>query len=880
MRWWQIRKRNADLERELRSDLETEEEEQRERGLPTEEAHYAALRAFGNPTLIRQQTRAVWSWNRFDDVLRDLRIGARSLCRSPGFTAIAVLVMALCIGATTSLFTVVRSVLLRPLPFRDPSRLVMIYEHFRDAAANVGGFNYNPVAPADFFDWRTQTHGFEDMAAIRPWQFNLTGEGGELPEIVQASGGSWNLFPMLGVPAAIGRTFTQSEDRPDGYSAMITWSLFERRFGGDASIIGTQIHLDGKPYTVVGVLPKWFTYPDAKVQVWVPYRTDTSPQMPEILKHHDYHFNDVIARLRPDVSLKSALSQVEAVQYRDHLEHLNAPVAEDVATRTLADALAKNVKEPLMILLCAAACMLLIGCLNIANLLVARSAARQKEIAIRSALGAQRSALIRAQMAESLLVSLAGGVAGVLLSLAATRWLVSTWQDLPTAQGIHADGAVLAFACALVVGAALLAGLLPAISSTGKSAVAALQTSSRNMAGSRARTTLRKTLLTFEIATTVVLLVGAGLLLKSFWKLWTTDVGCATDNVLTMDYTLPDQKYNTPEKRNAFNEALMDRVSALPGVRAVALGSAVPGSGWGGDDVFTIPERPAISPGAAQPDAMIRVASPQYFTALEIPLLSGRFFTRDDRAGQPKTALISRQLARQYFPGENPIGKHLHVPAHDTADYQIVGVVGDTLYRVGQPGKPTMYFPVLNADNDVHGLTLVVRTASDPLAYSVPVQKQFAAIDPELPVSDVYTMKQIIQRSLGNASLSASLVLAFALLSLVLASVGLYGVLAYLTTQRNSEIGIRLALGARREQVVRLIVGEGMRPAIYGLALGFAASAGAVRLIETMLYGTRPLDPAIFAAVAATLLGVAALACLFPAWRASRLDPMQALRIE
>lgn len=876
MRWWQRRKRDADLERELRADLELEEEEQRERGIPAREAQYAARRAFGNTALIREHTREVWSWNTLETLFRDLRIGVRTLLRSPGFTCIAVLVIALCIGATVSLFTVVRSILLRPLPFRDPSQLVMIFEHFRDRNMNAQGFNYNPVAPADFYDWRAQTHGFEDIAAWRYWQFNLTGEQGELPEIVQARGGSWNLFPMLGVQAAIGRTFTESEDHADGDSAMITWSLFERRFGGDASIVGRQIHLDGKLYTVVGVLPKWFTYPDAKVQVWVPFKTALPP---EILKHHDFHFSSVVARLRPGVSLKSALSQVEAVQYREHMQNLNAPVAPDVATKTLVEALAKDVKEPLMILLCAAGCMLLIGCLNIANLMVARSAARQREIAIRSALGAQRTALIRAQMAESLLVALAGGAAGVLLSLAATRWLVRTWRDLPTAQTIHADGAVLAFACALVVAAALLAGLLPAISSTGKGLLGVLQTSSRNMAGSRSRTGLRKTLLTVEIAATVVLLIGAGLLLKCFWRLWTTDVGCTTDNVLTMSYSLPEKKYDSPEKANAFNEALVDTVRAIPGVRAAALGYVVPGGGYGGDDVFTIPEHPAIAPGAALPDAMIRSASPAYFSALQIPLLSGRFFTRDDRAGRPKTVIISRQMAQQYFPGEDPIGKHLHVPAQDNADFQIVGVVGDTLYQVGQPGKPTMYFPVLNVIKE-RGFTLVVRAASDPLALSIPVQKKIARLDPELPVSDVFTMKQIIERSLGNASLSASLVLAFALLSLVLAWVGLYGVLSYLTTQRNGEIGIRLALGARREQVIRLMLGDGMQPAIYGLVLGLVASLGAVRLIESMLYGMKPLDPGIFAAAAATLLMVAALACLVPAWRASRVDPMQAVRIE
>jgi predicted permease len=878
MTWWPIRKRDADVERELQADLELEEAEQREQGVPLEEARYAALRSFGNPSLISEQTRAVWSWDWLESLLRDLRISVRTLFRSPGFSVLAVLVMALCIGAATSLFTVMRSVLLRPLPFRDPDRLVMIYEHFRDPGNNAQGFNYNPVAPADYLDWRAQTHGFEDMAAWYYWPPNLTGEHGELPEMVQAGGGSWNLFPLLGVNAAIGRTFTESEDRPGENAVLLTWSLFQRRFGGDSSIVGRQIHLNGQPYTVVGVLPKWFTYPDAEVQLWVPYARIGS----EVLTHHEYHFSRVVARLRPDVSLASALSQVEAVQYQLHLRNLHAPVAEDVAPRTLIEDLAQDVKKPLIILLCAVGCMLLIGCLNVANLMVARSAARQKEIAICSALGARRITLIRIQLIESLLISIAGGIAGVVLSLAATNWLVGRWKDLPTVQNVHPDGVVLAVACALIFGAALLAGLLPAISSTSKRAIAALEISSRAAPGSQAgtvlRKTLRKTLLTVEIAATVVLLVAAGLLLKSFWRLRTTDLGSVTANVLTMRYSLPGKKYDSPAKVNAFNETLLERVRAMPGVRAAALGSTVPGAGYGADDLFTIPEHPRIAPGAPQPEALFRTADPAYFSALQIPLLSGRFFTSADRNGRPKTVIISDQLMRQYFPGENPLGQHIH-SMRGNADYEIVGVVADTRYLVGQPDKVTLYFPVLSGENTT-GLVLAVRTAADPLSISIPVQKLIAEFDPQLPVSYVLTMQQIIEQSLGNATLSAGLVLGFAVMSLILASVGLYGVLSYLTIQRTGEIGVRMALGAQRGEVVCLMLGDGLRPAFYGLVLGLAASVGAVRLMQSMLYGTKPLDPAIFAAVAATLLATAVLACLVPAWSASRIDPMQALRTE
>src|SRR6266478_1740270 len=363
--------------------------------------------------------------------------------------------------------------------------------------------------------------------------------------------------------------------------------------------------------------------------------------------------------------------------------------------------------------------------------------------------------LIREQLVESLLVSLAGGITGVLLSLAATKWLVTTWTDLPSARSVHADGVVLAFACALFISAALPAGLLAAISSTGKQGIVALQASSRGAAGSPARTALRKTLLTVEIATTVVLLMAAGLLLKNFWRLRTTDVGCATDNVLTMGYSLSAKKYDRPEKMNAFNETLLEQVRAMPGVRAAALGSIVPGAGAGGDDRFTIPEHPPIVPGTALPDALSRLADPGYFTTLQIPLLKGRIFTSGDRTGRPKTVIINRLLAQQYFPGEDPLGRHLHVAARGNSDCEIVGVVADTLYQVGQPGKATMYFPVLNGEI-YEGLTLVVRTAADSLVFSVPIQKKIMELDPELPVSDVLTMQQIIERSLGNASLTAS----------------------------------------------------------------------------------------------------------------------------
>jgi putative ABC transport system permease protein len=884
MSWFRFLHRkhsDAELQDEMEAFLAEETADNEARGMSPDEARRQARVKLGNPQKVRE---SLWVQNtpqRLAGIVRDVKYAFRTLSRTPGFSIIAIVVMALCIGAATSLFTIVRSVLLRPLPFHDPGQLMMLYEFHRGAEAGTQDSRYRPVAPGDFYDWREKTSGFEDMAIMRYAGYNLTGEHGELPELVRAATGSWNLFQLLGVQPALGRGFTQSEDQPGSTVVMLDWSVFERRFAGDARIVGRQIHLDGKPFTVVGVLPSWFTYPDAGIQLWVPYQADVSP---EFLRAHSHHQSKVIARLRPDVSLANALAQVGAVQYHLHLQYPHVPVYEDVAPRALNEDLAGNVQKPLRLMLWAVGCMLLIGCLNIANLLVARGAARQKEVAIRNALGAQRAVLIREQLMESMLICGVGGLGGILLSISATRFLARAWKDLPTAQGIHLDGAVIAFTCVLIFAATLVAGLLPALSTTGKKMMSALQTSARTGSSNVSRTALRKSLLTAEIGITVVLLVAAGLLLKSFLRLRSSDLGCLTQNVLTLQYDVPDKKYDTPEKVNAFNEALLERVRTIPGVRSVALGNSVPGAGYWGDFTFTVREHPPLAAGEDLPSGLARWADPGYFTALEIPLVSGRFFTSDERGSRSYTVIVSRQLAQQYFAEDNPIGKHLQVLAHPhpkapgESDYEIVGVVGDTAYHVGQEPKPTIYFPVFEGDQN--GLMLAVRTSSDPLQFSVRVQKQIASLDPELPVSDVLTMDQVIGSSLVNASLSATLVLAFAILSLLLASVGLYGVLSYLTTQRTTELGIRMALGAQRDQLLKLMLFDGLRPALFGLGLGLIGSVATTRIFQSMLFGTKPLDPMVLSGVITTLLAVAVLACLAPAWRASRLDPMQALRTD
>ena len=866
----------ARLNDELNFHLEQQVAENLAKSMTPEEARCAALRAFGNPTHLRDEARDTWNWNWLETLGRDLRYGARTLRRSPGFALVAIMVVALGIGATTSLFTMVRAVLLKPLPFRDAGKLVMVYQHFRETP---GDDPYNMVSPADYRDWRQRTHGFEDMAAWRQYGFILTGEHSEFPEVVEAAGGSANLFSVLEVPLALGRAFTPEEDQPEAdHVVLLTWSLFQRRFGGDPSVLGKQVRLDTNPYTIVGVLPHWFDYPNSHVQLWVPYGQTFTP---EVWAQHDNHQSHVIARLKPGVSAEVATREVSALQYQLHLANASKPVAEDALWRPMIDDVVRDVKTPLLVLLAAVGCMLLIACLNVSNLLVARGAARRKEVAVRGALGGSRRRLMVEQMTESLLICLIGGVLGVLLSFLVTHWLVGHWQDLPRADAIRMDGAVLAFSAGLVVLTALLSGLLPAISSTGPGVFAALQESQRSVGGSVTRARLRKTLLTAEVALTVILLVSAGLLFRSFVHLRTVDLGCVTDHVLTIKYGLPEKQYDTREKVIGFHEALLERIRHLPGVRAAALVSTVPGDGYEGDDVFTIPEHPSTT-FQLQNDGMYRTTDPGYFAAMQIPLLKGRVFSEQERLERDHYIVISELFADKFFPGEDPIGKTINVRwAHKLENYEIIGVVGNTLWDVTQPSKATMYFPILSGIPDrTSAATIVARTDGNPLALAMPMQQQVSALDPALPVYDVMTMQQIIGKSTASQSFSATLVLVFASVSLLLAAIGLYGVLSYLVTQRVTEIGIRIALGAQKSEVLRLVLLDGLRPVLIGLLIGLAGGLAVGSLIRSILYGTSPADPVVFAVMVGTLLVTATAACTLPAIRASRIEPMQALRTE
>jgi predicted permease len=870
VKWWQIRKKDADLDRELRSGLELEEEEQREGGISPADARYAALRAFGNPTLIREQTRTVWSWNWLESAARDLRLSLRTLGRTPGFTVIAILVMALGIGANVALFAVVRGVLLKPLPFHDPDRLVMLYEAgLHEDAASAS----NLVSGGMYAEWKKQNSSYSSLALAQGIRVGLSGSGGQLPEKLKSALFSWDVLRTLGVQPALGRDFMQADDSPAANgTVLLSWGLWKRRFGGDPAILNQTIELDAKPYIVIGVMPAWFDFPDPSTQLWTPVYHD-KPE--DTMTSFSDHMFRVLGRLKPGVSPAQGVADLSLISQRIHNAHRNDPfVLPSARSRPLLEHVVGEIKKPLYVLLEATCCLLLIGCLNVANLLVARAAAMRKELAIRTALGGGWQRLMRQQLMECLLLSAGGGVLGLLLAFAALQWLTRTRQDLNRVESIHIDAVVVAFTVGIILLCALFSGLIAASSSSGKRMLDALHEASRSVSGGSPRATLRKVLLMIEVGLTVILLIGAGLLLKSYERLRSVDMGCLTQDVIIMHLGLPDARYPTAAQRANFYDTLLERVRALPGVEAAGFVTAAPGQGYALDWPFSIVGHPPLPPGSGL-SALSLWADPKYFGAMGIPILRGSTFDSGKRLDAANETIISESFADQYFPGEDPLGKYLRVRGKSAV---IVGIVGDTRYAIGEKPRPIQYYP-LDAGVETVG-TLVIRSSHGLEQFALPVQRIVSGMDRDLPVSDVLTMNQLLGESTLDQSFNTTLLVAFAALSLVLAAVGLFGVMSYIVAQRTAEIGIRIALGAKRKHVLRKMLLDGMRPAVFGLVVGLAASLEVGRLMRDLLYEIKPLDPAVFVAVAAMLLAVAAIACIVPAWRASRLDPLQALRSE
>jgi len=797
-----------------------------------------------------------------ETLLRDIRYGVRSLLKRPGFTAIALVALALGIGANTAIFSLVNAVLLRPLPFAEPDRLVWVWGNIKN------GGNRASVSPADFLDYRQQNNTFEEFAASLPLRLNYT--GGDEPERLEASGVTGNFFQALGAKPAFGRTFLLENEKPgNDQVAVLSYSLWQKRFAGDPAIINKTITLDGKSFAVLGVMPPDFSMPRTS-DVWVPINFDIDPEM----KVRGAHFLRPIGRLKAGLTMAQAQADTDAIARRLEEQYPESNSGWNLRLVSLREQLVGNTRPTLFILFGAVGFVLLIACANVANLLLVRAAGRQKEIAVRTALGAGRWRIVRQMITESVLLSLVGGVLGTLLALWGVEVLVAlSAESLPSTAQVGIDATVLGFTLLVSVLTGVLFGLAPAVRTMKLNLSESLKEGGRSGSEGAHRNRTRSVLVVIESAVAVVLLIGAGLLVRSLWLLQDTSPGFDARNVLTMGVNLPRAKYDKPEKAASFFAELESRVAGLPGVEAVGVVSELPLSGQLNDMPYTVEGRPPVSIDQAFDDDFRRVNT-NYFKALGIPFLRGRNFTEQEvRQGAP-VVIISDLLARQVFPNEEPLGKRL-IMAFGSA-YEIIGIVGDIRHRALEAAPAAaMYMPAYPAS-----VNLVIRSNGDPVSLAAAVRKEVSQIDPNQPIANVRTMEQWLERAVAGPRYRTTLLGLFALVALALASTGIYGVMAYSVSQRTHEIGVRMALGARRMDVMRLVVRQGMTLVIVGVALGLAGAFALTRLMASLLFGVTAKDPFTFVVVAALLTLVAFVACYLPARRATKVDPLVALRYE
>jgi putative ABC transport system permease protein len=805
-------------------------------------------------------------------LLQDLRYAFRLLAKSPGFTAIAILTLALGIGANTAIFSVVNGVLLRPLAFRDPSRLVIV--------AEKSSFPTISTSYQNLVDWRDQSRSFESMEGTRATGLSLTGAGD--PELLTARMATAGLFPLLGVEAREGRTFLPEEDKAGSAPVvLLTYGLWQRRFGGSREIIGKPISLDSRPYTVVGVLPPGFQLLQP-ADVFVPF----VPWAATLPDDRNWHPGIIaIARLKPGVSREQARTEMVGITKRLELQYpiYNTGTSADVVG--LQDQLVQNVRPALILLLGAVSLVLLIACVNVANLLLARASSRGREVAIRTAMGAGRGRVVRQLLTESVLLSLGGGLLGILFAWASLGPLLKiSAGSVPQVVPIELDRSVLVFTFAVSLLTGLFFGLVPALRTAKLDLRETLNEGSRGSTSGPGHHRIRGVLVASEIALAVLLLVGSGLLLRSFSRLQDVPPGFQADHLLVADIPLSQTAYAKPEQRYQFFDRLVERAKALPGVRSAGAASFLPVSGGGSVIHFNITGHPPKTP-HDYVAAGYRTVTPNYLETLGVPLLRGRLLTPADNDKAPAVVVINASMAAKYFPNENPLGKRLQLgatPENDVPTMEIVGVIGDVRPGLGVDPQTEMYLPYRQADLilPVFQLSVVLRTAADPQLQTAALRSALAEIDPNQPLVKVRTMEDNMAATVAQPRFRTWLIGIFAAVALVLAGVGVYGVMSYTVTQRTNEIGIRVTLGAQSEDVFKAIVGEGLRLALTGVSIGIAAALALTRLLQSFLFGISAYDPITFLGVALLLTMVAAAASFFPARRATLVDPIVALRYE
>ncbi|HKG14241.1 MAG TPA: ABC transporter permease [Pyrinomonadaceae bacterium] len=807
-------------------------------------------------------------------LLQDLRYGARTLWSRPGFTLVAVLTLALGIGANAAIFSLVNAVLLKPLPFPDPERLVMIWED-----ASSIGFPQNTPAPANYIDWKAQTNSFEDMAALQSVSYNLTGAGE--PQKLNGQAVTANLFSVLGVAPALGRAFTADEEKPGSARVVIlSHALWRDGFGGGRSVVGSEILLNGEKYTVAGVMPAGFQLLQPYIHIWVPLA-----QAPEDWANRGGHYLNVVARTKPGVSVEQADADIKTVMARISRDHPDEAEGLGAFVQPLRDQLAGDVRRPLMMLLVAVAFVLLISCANIAGLLLSRSVARRREIAIRVALGASRWRVVRQLLTESALLSLLGGGLGLLLAL----WSFAFLQQLipPTmalSAGLSVDGRVLGFTLLVSLVTGTLFGLAPAVAASNAGPGEALKAGGGGRGGTASGgRRLRNAFVVAEVALALVLLVGAGLLIQSLQRLQGQYSVIKPENVLTLRTILPPNSYTEHSQRLAFYDGVLARVRSLPGVVSAGYTTTVPLTWKGGTSGLTVEGRPPAR--GLQDDANHRQVTADYLQALGLPLKAGRYLEGADGPDSQPVAVVNEAMARAFWPGGDAVGKRFKIggPASPRPWLTVVGVVGD-IRQMGldAPAKPEMYlpYPQVNYQEWFAPGYLVIRTSVEPQSLVAAVRREVYAVDPTQPVSNVQTMAEILGEESAQRRVGMTLLAVFAGLALALASLGIYGVLSFFVAQHTQEIGVRLALGAQPRSILALVLRRGMGLALLGVGVGLVGAFALTRLMQSQLFEVSATDPLTYAGLALLLTAVALFACLIPARRATKVDPLVALRYE
>ncbi|HTV16614.1 MAG TPA: ABC transporter permease [Acidobacteriaceae bacterium] len=887
MRWWPLGNRDADLERELRSDLELEEEEQREGGLSPDEAHYAALRAFGNPTLIREQTRATWKSAPFEHIWQDLYYGLRQLRRSPGFAVTAILILAVGVGANLAIFNIIDKVLLQPLAYPEPDRIVQ-FEKVTPSASS-----YSASVPL-FLAWNHPNHGVQSIAAYSVLPVGLNLAQGDHPERVPGLRVSADFFRVLGIEPQLGRNFNANDDRPGAPNVvLLTDSLWHRRYNGDPAIIGKTIEVDSQPSTVVGVMPRGFRFLAIQptmgaIELWTPLQLPSASRDPSGTL-------ECIARLQRGVTREQAAAQITALS-RQLAAQLPAafPSNGSVALLPLQQRVTEDVRPALLLFSAAVALVLLIACVNVANLLLARLSDRALEITIRASLGASRLRLVRQLLTENLVLAFAGGVAGVAVAWLCDRLLlmaapVTINRFAPGAPGLH----VLLFAVAISLCAGLLFGVLPALRVTRGDAGGTRPASpSRRVTAGRSRRRLSSALIVVETALSLMLLAAAGLLLRSFMNLERLNPGFNFDHLTTFETTLPTAKYSDPAALQRFIEAAQPQILRMPGVQNAASVSTLPTQATL-NFPFTIGGSSNVAPDQASGESDYLLVSAGYFRSMQIPILEGRSIESSDSAGSPGVVVINQAMARRYWPHESPIGRQIVIAQNLGPDWvdrprQIVGVVGDvTADEIDQPRAPTMYTPFAQASPHLVSILVatiplrwVVRTSADSPGFASQLASALLDVDAHQPIAEVRTMRQVFADALLRWRFNMLLLGAFSAVALILAAVGIFGVTSCTVRQRTSEIGIRMALGAQRSSILWMVLRQCGLLLAGGILVGLAGVALDGSLLKEFLYGVRPVSAGVLTVVIALVCGVGLLASVTPARRAASIDPLRALRTE